>query len=245
MAATGCCVTVRTLCATTDFFLRRPARPAGSRSPSASCRAIARAREFADGLPAGHSPGRHPRSWRRPRWRGFEASLPLPHHAGLDVQLARDLRQGLFALQQLLDDTTLELHGEDASAVRLPWKLADEALPSCRSRIAPSLSSSIGERIRFSERRRSSVDHRPLDNLVSLHTVRPSHARIGVGACNLPRCQGDNPPQSTATGWRRPRGIGPSAVGMTTRKGHEVMQRRVAILGRNRRSWRGSPCTTM
>src|SRR5262249_24465814 len=50
--------------------------------------------------------------------------------------------------QQLLDDTSLELHGEDASAVRLPWKLAHEALPSCRSRIAPSVSSSIGEPIR-------------------------------------------------------------------------------------------------
>jgi hypothetical protein len=78
---------------------------------------------------------------------GFEAPLPLPHHAGLDVQLARDFRQRLFALQQLLDDAPLELHGEDASAVRLPWKLAHEALPSCRSRIAPSVSSSIGERI--------------------------------------------------------------------------------------------------
>ena len=45
-------------------------------------------------------------------------------------------------------DPALELHGEDASAVRLPWKLAHEALPSCRSRIAPSVSSSIGERIK-------------------------------------------------------------------------------------------------
>src|SRR6185436_505512 len=78
---------------------------------------------------------------------GFEAPLPLPHHTRLDVQLARDLRQGLLALQQLLDDTALELHGEDASAVRLPWKPAHEALPSCRSRIAPSVSSSIGEQI--------------------------------------------------------------------------------------------------
>jgi hypothetical protein len=47
----------------------------------------------------------------------------------------------------LLDDAPLELHGEDASAVRLPWKLAHEALPSCRRRIAPSVSSSIGEQI--------------------------------------------------------------------------------------------------
>src|SRR4029453_10310561 len=78
---------------------------------------------------------------------GFEAPLPLPHHARLDVQLARDLRQRLLALQQLLDDTALELHGEDASAVRLPGKLAHQALPSCRSRIAPSVSSSIGEQI--------------------------------------------------------------------------------------------------
>jgi hypothetical protein len=77
----------------------------------------------------------------------FEASLPLPHHTRLDVQLARDFRQGLLALQQLLHNTALELHGEDASAVRLPWKLAHEALPSCRSRIAPSVSSTIGERI--------------------------------------------------------------------------------------------------
>src|SRR5262245_26340868 len=82
------------------------------------------------------------------RGAGFEASLPLTHHAGLDIQLAGDLRQGLLAFQQLLDDTPLELHGEDASAIRLPWKLAHEALPSCRSRIAPSVSSSIGEQIR-------------------------------------------------------------------------------------------------
>lgn len=54
---------------------------------------------------------------------------------------------------ELLNDTALELHGEDASAVRLPWKLAHEALPSCRSRIAPSVSSSIGERIKGGSRR--------------------------------------------------------------------------------------------
>src|SRR5206468_2427900 len=91
---------------------------------------------------------------------GFEAPLPLPHHAGLDVQLARDLRQGLLALQQLLHHTALELHGEDASAIRLPWKLAHEALPSCRSRIAPSVSSSIGEQI-----------NRPSDPVCRLHTT--------------------------------------------------------------------------
>src|SRR6185436_13800248 len=83
---------------------------------------------------------------------GFETPLPLPHHAWLDVQLARDLRQGLFALQQLLDDTALELHGEDASAVRLPWKLAHEALPSCRSRIAHRCLVQSGSRSRKSAR---------------------------------------------------------------------------------------------
>ena len=53
----------------TIHFLRSPGQPAGSRSPSASCRAAARVRESADGLPGGHSPERRPRSWRRPPWR--------------------------------------------------------------------------------------------------------------------------------------------------------------------------------
>jgi len=67
---------------------------------------------------------------------GFKAPLPLPHHTGLDVQLAGDLRQGLFALEELLDDAPLELHGEDASAVRLPRKLAHQSqwLPSRHGR---------------------------------------------------------------------------------------------------------------
>jgi hypothetical protein len=59
---------------------------------------------------------------------GFEAPFPLPNDTRLDVQLARDFRQGLLALQELLDDPALELHREDAPAVRLPCKLAHEAL---------------------------------------------------------------------------------------------------------------------
>ncbi len=33
----------------------------------------------------------------RRRGTSFEASLPLPHHAGLDIEVARDLRQSLLA----------------------------------------------------------------------------------------------------------------------------------------------------
>ena len=103
IAATGCWVTARILCATRDFFLRPPARPAGSRSPSASCRAAARARESLMGF--AQAPHRNDVLVRRDgRGRpGLKAPLPLPHHAGLDIQLARDLRQRLLALQQLLD----------------------------------------------------------------------------------------------------------------------------------------------
>src|SRR5688500_5215424 len=102
---------------------------------------------------------------------GFEAPLPLPHHAGLDVQLARDFRQRLVALQELLDDAPLELHGEDAAAVRFPWKLAHEAPQSCRSRIAPSVSSSIGEQI--SSGIRPSMDSMSAVTSMAARAARP------------------------------------------------------------------------
>jgi hypothetical protein len=55
---------------------------------------------------------------------------------------ARRARANSLEGQALLDDAPLELHGEDASAVRLPWNLLMKALSTCRSRIAPSVSSS-------------------------------------------------------------------------------------------------------
>jgi hypothetical protein len=153
IAATGCWVTVRTLCAITDFFyallcrlqnfdlhLLLAEQPLELANPLTG---FPQRTHRDDVLVCGDGRG----------GTGFDAPLPLPHHAGLDVQLARDLRQRLLALQQLLDDTPLEFHGEDASAVRLPWELAHEVLPSCRSRIAPSVSSSIGERIQRSVER--------------------------------------------------------------------------------------------
>src|SRR5262249_27044556 len=147
MAATGCCVTVRTLCATTDFFydLLR-----GLQDLDLHLLLAQQPLELANplmGFPQGtHGDDVLVRGDGR-RGAGFEASPPLTHHAGLDIQLAGNFRQGLLALQPLLNDPPLELHGENASAIRLPWKLAHEALPSCRSRIAPSVSSSIGEQI--------------------------------------------------------------------------------------------------
>ena len=96
---------------------------------------------------------------------------------------SRETSARVFALQQLLNDTALELHGKDASAVRLPWKLAHEALPSCRSRIAPSVSSSIGR-----------ADHgdarliHPLD--------------LYVGACHLQWCGAAGPLPTRQ--WSRP-----------------------------------------
>src|SRR5262245_38692399 len=147
MAATGCCVTVRTLCATTDFFydLLR-----GLQDLDLHLLLAEQPLEFANPLMRFPQGTHRDDVLVRGDGRGgarFETSLPLPHHTGLDVQLAGDLRQGLLALQQLLDDSALELHREDASAIRSPGKLAHEALPSCRSRIAPSVSSSIGEQI--------------------------------------------------------------------------------------------------
>src|SRR5882672_7522290 len=126
-------------------FFRGPGPPAGSRSPAASCPAAARARE----------------SWCRPRaggWRGqnlhwpglpsspgLGEALPAADHAGRDVELAAELSDRLLAGQNPLDRCPLELRVEHSPPVRLPWNRAHGALPSCRRRIAPSVSSAIEE----------------------------------------------------------------------------------------------------
>src|SRR2546427_9360117 len=75
--------------------------------------------------------------WTKRTWTGAAAS-----GRGHTSVITRTSRPSVAALvndmtvtSQLLDDAPLELHGEDASAVRFPWELAHEALPSCRRRI--------------------------------------------------------------------------------------------------------------
>src|SRR5262249_51613220 len=46
--------------------------------------------------------------------------LPVPNHAGRDIELAAQLGQRLFPGQNLLNRRPLELRAEDASAVCLP-----------------------------------------------------------------------------------------------------------------------------
>src|SRR5439155_6987454 len=101
-------VTARTLCATTAFFLRSPGLRVGSRLPSFSGPARARAPGSSRRPRAIGWRGRRPH-WPGRRWSRLGEPLPVANHAWRDIELAAELGQCLLAGQDSLDRRPLEL----------------------------------------------------------------------------------------------------------------------------------------